>query len=129
MNITQGLYFKMDGNKSVLEKVDVIQGAIKNNKMRQHIQKQVAGDSDRRVGVADPGHTRWDSRYDQLKKQLQLRGPMRNSTEDEEWKSYFDDRQTNIIRDYGHWEKVVNMKDEIEVFHKSIKKLEGIFLV
>ena len=48
----------MDANKPALKKLDDRQGAIKNNKIRQHIQAGVAGDSDGKVGVGSLGHTR-----------------------------------------------------------------------
>ena len=53
---------------------------------------------------------------------------MRNSTEDVDWKDYWDDEQTNITRHYNHWERMSKMKDETKVFRKSIKTLQGVLL-
>ena len=118
----------MPGNEEAVKKLDIIQNAIKNNKKRQHIQSQVAGDTDSRVGIGAPGGTRWSSSWKQMDKQLKLKGAMRNSTEDDEWKGCFDDDETAIIRDHSHWEKIWRMKGEAAIFNNAMKKFQGIVL-
>ena len=101
-NGTQDLPSKMDDNETAIDELDVRQNAIKNDKIRQHVQALVAGDGDCRVGIGPQGYARWDSKSTQVEKQLKLTGAMRNGTENDDRKGCFDDAQTAIIKDYAH---------------------------
>ena len=115
----------MPDDQMALKKIDTVGTAIKNNKVRQHIQQQVAGNTDKRVGTGEHGPTRWSTRHKQIETQLKLRNAMRSATEDEDWKVYFDDDETSIIRDSNHWEKLGRMKRETATLQRPIKILQG----
>ena len=68
-----GKYLEVKENADVLSDCDKLQTMIKNDKIRQGLQIKIHGKSGKRLGVCDPGYTRWTSRFEQLKKQQELK--------------------------------------------------------
>ena len=53
----------MPGNKEALKKLYTMQNAIEYNEIKQHVEAQMAGGADSRVGIADLRATRCSSRW------------------------------------------------------------------
>ena len=75
-------------------------------KSQNSLQVKVHGKTGKLLGIADPGFTRWTSRYDQLKKQQELKDYLKDLLLDDEWAQYISRDNSDIIGDIMHWRGV-----------------------
>ena len=105
---------------------------MKNTKLRQYIQIKYKPSSDgttgNRVGIASPGNTRWQSRVEQIEKQLTLRSTMTNYCIDHEWSQGMDEGVKGTINDINYWTDLCSLKGDIKKIFESMKMCQGLYI-
>ena len=123
-------YFKVDDNKDVIKKVDVLQETMRYGKVREYLQdchdKRTDGDS--RQGIDNPGNTRWSSRNGQINMQLSLRSDLAAACIDERISNYIKQEVKDIILDSNYWIDLKEMQADVTIFQVAIKTLQGMFI-
>ena len=105
---------------------------MKNTKLRQYIQIHYKPSSDgttgNRVGIASPGNTRWQSRVEQMQKQLTLKSTMQDFCIDRNWSQGMNTECSDLIHDIQYWTDLKSVQSDIEKIIESMNMCQGMYI-
>eukprot|EP01084_Bolivina_argentea_P304214 525322_1 len=102
-----------------------VQSTLKNSKVREGYKEKIVGDQDKRVGLNEPGSTRWGSKDDQIQNMKDTQVIIKEVCNSTKYKAYATDILP-IINGMHFWENMSFVGEIVHIARYSIDYVHGI---